>query len=215
MPQPPPALIASGRLISEKRSLPPFSAVKNLTCGFFHVFLKQDSAQSVVIEADDNVIAGITTDVVDSTLVLDEPSVREGTVSLINETMNAYVSIPRLTRLDAYCVPYVMMTPFRCDQLLCNLDGANVTLIGSANKLAVEEHYFWGTLHAFEFPANECIVHVLGDSALVEVNVTRSLDASIHGSGNIIYTGSPTTVQQSVAPGHGSIRPRTLMGKLN
>ena len=63
-----------------------------------------------------------------------------------------------------------------------------------------------GDMQLGHLAARSVTASVLGSGRL-EVQATQTLDASISGSGAIVYSGHPSTLEQSVN-GSGAIQPR-------
>jgi hypothetical protein len=90
------------------------------------------------------------------------------------------------------------------DSILCRITGTGkITLKGSATSERVEI-VGAGDVHNFDLVSSRCSALISG-AGNIEVNVTQELDAVIAGTGNIIYSGNPPSVRQTVT-GVGSVK---------
>jgi len=197
----PDQIVGSGRLISQPRSLPAFTGIQ--VAGIAKVVIKQDSVQSLRIEADDNIVDLITTGVNNGLLVV---GLQQGSYS--NVTVNVFVSMKTLDRLECIgTADFVTSGAMRIDAITCRITGAGtMTLSGTATSQTIEVTGT-GDVHNFGLISNRCSATITGLGSL-EVNVTQQLDAIVSGSGSIIYTGTPGVVNKTIV-GIGSVRPKS------
>jgi len=200
-PSNPDQIVGSGRLISEARSLPAFSGIQ--VTGTAKVVIKQDTVQSLRIEADDNIMDRISTSVSNGLLVI---GLQQGSYN--NITINVYASMKTIDRLE--CVgtaDFVTSGSIQTDQITCRVTGTGtMTLSGTATNQTIELTGT-GDIHNFGLLSNHCAATITGTGNL-EVNVTQQLDAVVSGSGSIIYAGNPGVVNRMIA-GIGSVRPKS------
>ena len=197
----PDQIVGSGKLISEPRSLPAFTGIQ--VTGIAKVVLKQDTVQSLRIEADDNIMDHITTAVNNGLLVV---GLRQGSYN--NVTINVFASMKTIDRLE--CVgtaDFVSSGPIQTNGITCRVTGAgSIALSGTATSQTIEVTGT-GDVHNFGLVSTHCAATITGVGNL-EVNVTQQLDAVVSGSGSIIYAGNPGVVNKSIV-GIGSIRPKS------
>jgi Putative auto-transporter adhesin, head GIN domain len=193
-------IIGSGNIVSEQRTTVAFQGVQ--ITGKAKVFITQDSVPSLRVEADDNVINRVTTNVVGGILVI---AMEKASYERI--TVNVYVTMPSVDLLEVTGAgEFVTTLPIQCTTLTCRISGAGIIqLTGSAdNQILMVSGT--ATVSNFGFVSAKCSISISG-VANCEVYVTDQLDAMISGVGNIVYDGNPLVIRQIVS-GSGSIRPR-------
>ena len=193
--------MGSGKLISEPRSLPAFTGIQ--VTGIAKVVLKQDTVQSLRIEADDNIMDHITTAVNNGLLVV---GLRQGSYN--NVTINVFASMKTIDRLECVGTADIATSgPIQTNGITCRVTGTgSIALSGTATNQTIEVTGT-GDVHNFGLVSNRCAATITGVGNL-EVNVTQQLDAVISGSGSIVYAGNPGVVNKSIV-GIGSVRPKS------
>jgi hypothetical protein len=197
----PDQVVGSGKLLAQTRSLPAFTGIQ--VTGIAKVILKQDTTQSLRIEADDNIVDRVTAAVNNGLLVI---GLQQGSYS--NVTINVYANMKTIDRLE--CVgtaDFVTTGPIKADAITCRITGAgSMTISGTATNQTVEVTGT-GDVHNFGLISSRCSATITGVGSL-EVNATQQLDAIVSGTGSIVYAGSPTVVNKTVV-GVGSVRPKS------
>ncbi|MCX6142637.1 MAG: DUF2807 domain-containing protein [Ignavibacteriales bacterium] len=197
----PDQIVGSGKLTSEPRSLPAFTGIQ--VTGSAKIVIKQDTVQSLRIEADDNIMDRITTVVNNGLLVI---GLQQGSYN--NVTINVFASMKAIERLE--CVgtaDFVTSGPLQSEGITCRVTGAGtMTLSGTATKQTIEVTGT-GDVHNFGLVSTRCAATITGLGNL-EVNVTQQLDAVVSGSGSIIYTGNPGVVNKTIV-WIGSVKPKS------
>lgn len=187
----------SGVSKTEIRNVPAFDSVE--LAGGNNVVIRVGGDQSVVVEADDNLLGRVTTKVLSGTLVIGNTPGGFTTKS----PMSVVVTIPRLSELTLAGGGNIVVDDVRAESLTVTLSGGgNLTASGAARSLRLTlsgSGNMWFTgLVADDVDA------VLSGSGNMFVTATKSLEASIPGSGSIAYAGSPPHVTKSVT-GSGTI----------
>jgi hypothetical protein len=192
--------LASGKLVSEDRSVGPFHGVR--LEGIGTVKIKQAAEASVRVEADDNIISDVKTEVNAGILrVWMEGDSYEHPTVIVN------LAVKELDDLNLSGAGDIESDgPLQCDDLRCSLSGAgNITLSGKARSLEVCLSGA-GNLSAEELEAEVCDASVSGVGNC-DVNVSKELRATVSGVGRIRYSGNPSTVKEEVT-GLGKIQKR-------
>jgi len=191
-------ITGSGRILSQERIVDAFRGVQ--IKGFGKVHISQGSSQSLRVDADDNVIDQVRTSVEAGMLLVD----MEKKVSYANVTIEIYVTVPDLERLEITGAGDITTeSPIRVETLVCDIEGAGtIRLSGWADRLEARISGS-GKICCFDFVARSCKAVISGMGSC-EVNVTESLDAVITGMGDIIYDGNPEVTQR--VTGMGSVR---------
>ncbi len=187
----------SGVAETEIRNVPAFDSVE--LAGGNNVVIRVGGDQSVVVEADDNLLGRVTTKVLSGTLVIGNTPGGFTTKS----PMSVVVTIPRLSELTLAGGGNIVVDDVRAESLTVTLSGGgNLTASGAARSLRLTlsgSGNIWFTgLVADDVDA------VLSGSGNMLVTATKSLEASIPGSGSIAYAGNPPHVTKSVT-GSGAI----------
>jgi hypothetical protein len=187
----------SGVAATQTRALTAFDSVE--LAGANNVVIRVGTEQSVVVRADDNLLNRVTTDVKSGTLVIGNTS---GTFTT-NTPMSVAVTVPSLNRLALTGSGNILVRGIRTESLTVTLSGSgNLIGQGTATSLDVTVNGF-GNARLTGLAASD--VHaVVSGSGNIFVTATKSLDASVPGSGTIIYTGNPQDVTKNVS-GSGAI----------
>ena len=187
----------SGVAATETRDLPPFGSVE--LAGSNIVTISVGEEQSVVVRADSNLVDRVTTTVQDGSLVIGNIPGSYTTKS----PMSVTISVPSLEALTLTGSGVVTVTEIEASSLTVRLPGSGVLRAGgTATELDVSvggsgdaqlEHLIAGDVRA-----------VLSGSGRIVLTATKSLHASVSGSGAIMYGGNPQEVTTSIT-GSGAI----------
>ena len=189
----------SGVQVNESRTVPAFSSVD--LAGSNNVVIRVGEEQSVQVYGDDNLIDRTTTDVDAATLVIGS---KPGSYST-NSPVRVEVSVPSLSELTLSGSGMVMVSGVDGPQLTVTISGSGVVRAsGTTEQLHVTVS---GSGQAELGGVEASAVHaVVSGSGEIVVTATSSLDASVPGSGSIVYGGNPSDVTKSVT-GSGEIIP--------
>jgi putative autotransporter adhesin-like protein len=187
----------SGVATTQTRNVPAFHSVE--LAGGNNVVIQVGSRQSVAVNADDNLLGRVTTRVQAGTLVIGNTP---GGFTTKNP-MSVLVTMPALSELTLAGGGNIVVNGVKTQSLTVTLSGGgNLTANGTAESLALTlsgSGNMWFTrLVADDVDA------VLSGSGNMFVTATKSLNASIPGSGSIAYTGNPQDVTKSIT-GSGTI----------
>jgi len=193
-------IYGSGDLVSENRPASSFTSVS--VEGSAEVQLLPSDTESLRIEADDNIIDKVITEIEDGTLHI---YLEKG--SYTNITVRAYVSMKKLESLSCSgSASFETKKPFDMDEFRCRINGSSsVKISGRANKEAIEISGT-GNVSNYNLEASEAKVTISG-AGNVQVTVKDKLEAVISGTGNITYDGNPQVVNQKIF-GVGAINKR-------
>jgi hypothetical protein len=196
----PDQIVGSGKLVTEQRTTGLFTGIQ--VTGIAKVIIKQDTAQSLRIEADDNIMDSVTTSVNNGLLSV---GLKKGSYN--NITVNVSVSMKTISRLESIgAAEFLTDGQIQTDSVLCRITGTGkITLKGSATSETIEI-IGTGDVHNFDLVSSRCSALISG-AGNIEVNVTQDLNAVIAGTGTITYSGNPSVVHQTVT-GVGSVKMR-------
>ena len=193
----PASVHGSGVTTVQSRELPPFTSVE--LSGSNEVHITVGGEQAVVVSADDNLIDRVTTNVVFGRLVVGN---RPGSFTT-EAPMRVDVTVPSLDGLALPGEGVITASGIRARILTVTLPGTGaIHASGVAKQLSVE---LGGTgdaeLHGL---AAREVSAILSGTGRIVVTATNSLDASVPGTGTIVYAGDPATITRSIT-GTGTI----------
>lgn len=187
----------SGVAATETRNLPPFGSVD--LAGSNIVTIRVGEEQSVVVHADNNLVDRVTTTVRDGSLVIGD---LPGSYTA-KSPMSVTVSVPSLDELTLTGSGVIAVTGIEAESLTVRLPGSGVLrATGAATKLDVTLDGS-GDAQLEQLIAGDVRAVVSGSGRIV-LTATKSLDASVPGSGAIMYSGDPREVTKSIT-GSGAI----------
>lgn len=216
----PDKLYGSGVLASETRQLGSFSGIEMNLSG--NVTILQGDKESIVIEAEDNILPVITTMIKNGRLVIDISAISFSTYKPMKFTItvnrldtiilnsSADIDVQALAGRSIYLRvngsgDIVAGEVLADDRLTVEIYGSgDVTLVkGAAPNLTVEIPGS-GSLDAGKVAGQRATVKVNG-SGDATLWLTDALDVSIPGSGDVSYYGTPTVKAEK--PGSGDVIP--------
>jgi hypothetical protein len=187
----------SGVAATETREVPPFAGVD--LAGGTDVTVRVGEERSVVVRGDDNLLSRITTEVVDGNLVVGQTP---GSFETKSPT-RVGVSIPSLDDLKLTGSGILTVTGIDADNVTVALAGSGIVRAsGTATRLTVDLPGS-GEAELKELVARD-VNAVVSGSGLLLITATDRLDASVPGSGAILYSGNPADVTTSIA-GSGAV----------
>jgi hypothetical protein len=187
----------SGVAATQTRNVAAFDSVE--LAGSNNVVVHVGGTQSVVVKADDNLLNRVTTDAKSGTLVIGNTP---GSLTS-RSPMSVAVTVPTLSALTLAGGGNIVVDGIDTQSLTVTLSGSgNVSGSGTAASFDVT---LSGSGNAwFTQLAADNVHAVVSGSGNVYVTATKSLDASVPGSGTIVYAGYPPDVTKSVT-GSGTI----------
>ena len=187
----------SGVAATQPREVAAFQSID--LAGSNNVVIRVGEKQSVVVKADDNLLDRVTTEVHSGTLVIANTPGSFTTKG----PMRVEVDLPALDALTLSGSGNVVVTGVEAKRLAVNLPGSG-TLAGdgTATRLDVTVGGS-GTVQLTRLVAADVRADVSGSGSIF-VTVTKRLDASVSGSGAILYAGSPPNVTSNIT-GSGAI----------
>ncbi len=202
----------SGNIVSESRTVANFKAVK--VSNSIDVDISEGN-QSVIVEADDNLVKYIET-IVDN----GELKIRlKGNVSFNNFSAKVHITNPQYNALYASSSAEIeskssitnpekiTLTANSSSKITVNIDAPNVdidanssadiTVKGRTKALQVSGSSS-GSIDANELHA-ETVNASASSSATIDVFASKKIDAKANSSGDITYTGGAIDVQQNIS----------------
>lgn len=190
----------SGNIVSQTRNVDKFTMVDLYKAGNVHII--QDQQESVRVEADDNVIDKVITNVQNGTLMTGL-----GDSGYKDVTVNIFVSMETIDRVILEGAGNITVhNSIESDTLDCLLAGAgNITLQGQGSLFSCTLSGA-GNIFAENFKSKSCIVKLSG-TGNCNVFASSDIDALLAGVGNIFYYGNPPNVKTKIS-GTGQITKR-------
>jgi hypothetical protein len=187
----------SGVPATQTRGVAAFDSVE--LAGGNNVVIRVGEKQSVVVKADDNLLNRVTTHVKSGALVIGNTP---GSLAA-KSPMSVEVNVPSLNALALTGSGNILVSGIKTERLTVTLSGSgNLLGSGTATSLDITVSGY-GNARFTQLVANN--VHaVISGSGAIFVTATKNLDASVPGSGTIIYAGNPQDVTKSVT-GSGAI----------
>ncbi len=192
------------KIVTEHRAVKDFNKV--FFTGVGHLYIKQANEEALRIEADDNIINEISTEVIKKTLHIK----RKSHIGKSSRPIKFYLLLKHLDEVSLSGSGAVTSEGcIQAENLKIRLSGSgklnflidthNLSAIISGSgeisisgvtdfqKIVVNES---GIYHAKELISQKAQINV-SNSALAEVDVSEQLDVKIFGMANIIYSGDP------------------------
>jgi len=210
----------SGNVETETREINGVTAVELANSGSLEI--TQGNAESLEIEAEDNILPLLTSDVRDGRLVL---GVKPNTSIRATRPIVFRLTVRNLNETAATASGNITALSFEAGDLTLHVNGSGNLSIDTLNARAVKARLTGSGSVTVNGAADTLDVTISGSgsyngsglttrqavvrssaSGSAHVNVTDDLDATVSGSGSIIYTGNPAVRQTD--SGSGSIRPR-------
>ena len=212
---------ANGKMTTETRSVDAFTKIEVQGEGDVYLYqITKETSPSIEIEASENIMDRIKTDVKNGKLIIDSDCIRG------NEKMNFTIYVSDLSAMSiSGSGSATTMTPFTVndldleidgsgdmdmdvtgDNMTCDISGSgDIKLNGSANDLDIKIDGS-GDIHAYDLETQDCFIDISG-SGNCEVFVNGELDVKISGSGNVYYDGTPTSFNTDIS-GSGDVNKR-------
>jgi len=189
----------SGVAATQARELPAFTSVE--LSGSNNVRISVGDPQAVVVHADDNLLSHVTTRVAGETLVVGNTPGSFSTRS----PMSVEIRLPSLDALRLTGSGTIDASGIRADAFSLAITGSgDVWASGRATSLRLTLAGS-GVATADQLTAEQVNV-VLAGAGTALVRATKRLDASVPGTGSVVYHGAPAQVRTNVS-GSGVVVP--------
>ena len=189
----------SGNIVREARNVSGFRGVD--VGGVFQVEITAQKEFSVEVEADDNLLPMITTEVRGGIL-----HIHTNKKISTGNPLRVRISAPDLEQLEVSGAANVSMKDLNNANLVVDSSGASkVQIVGVTKRLEMDVSGAT-RVEASELKAVDARIEASGASN-VQVNVSGELKADASGASKIAYTGSPSNVQNKTS-GASSVHPK-------
>lgn len=215
-------ITGNGKIISENRNLSDYDKIG--VAGSFDVKLVKGKEGAISINADENLMEYIETEVVNGHLKIQPKkgyqlkSTKKMVITVSYETIDAIslagsgnvssVDVLNATDLNLNLAGSGEINlPVSTKNLTSHIAGSgNIKLSGNADVLRCEIAGS-GNLEGDDLKATATHINIAG-SGNVKIHVASEIHAKIVGSGDVIYTGNPA-IEKSKSVGSGSIRKKS------
>lgn len=192
----------SGKIVSENRELGDFTKVRLANSG--DAFIKYGTKREVRVEADDNIIENVLTEVNEKgELVI---GMKRGSWNM--SKLNVYITIPKLSGVSVSGSGSIEVeSGFQSDEMKTGISGSgSIRFKGGVATRHDVRISGSGSVTADKLEADDVNVEISG-SGNSDIFVKKSLNASISGSGDVRYKGTPANISKTIR-GSGSISHR-------
>ncbi|NOQ25844.1 MAG: hypothetical protein GQ564_10825 [Bacteroidales bacterium] len=206
-------------VVTKVRTVAPFNEV--ISTGNFDVYITIADSSSLIIEAEENLFAFITTKVRGDKFYLEE---KDNYRIDNNQAIKIFLTTPNIEGAMLTGSGFIICDSLTTDFLDLEITGSGDIEFNKLDLLEIDGQItgsgditVWGTadrseftitgsghIHGLDLLQNYCDALITG-SGNIYVNVDEHLKALITGSGNIYYLGSPT-IEQKIT-GTGAVRP--------
>jgi hypothetical protein len=181
----------SGKMKVEKRDVPSFHAIE--LSGAYDVEVVAQKEQSLEIEADDNLLPLIKSEVHDGVLEINN----EKSFNTRNK-IRLRISVPTLNSINTSGASDIVVTGVRSDRFGIETSGAgSVKVSGEAQMVEIESSGA-GNVDTKDLRAPRVKINSSG-AATADVYASEELTASVSGAGNVNYYGDPKVVHEDTS----------------
>jgi len=173
----------SGVRKTEQRDLPVFSAIE--TSGAFDVDVNCQKPASVEIEADDNILPLVQTDVRGGVLYVSTTKSYSSSGGI-----KLRITVPDLASVKSTGAGKFNILGVKNDKFEIRSTGAATVVAAGQSKSVKISSTGAGKIDANELRAGDADVSVTG-AAAVDVYATDELDVNVSGAGRVTYSGNP------------------------
>ncbi len=193
------------KVVKQERIVPEFTGIE--VGGAFNVYLTIQQKTTLTIEADENLLENITTEVKGNVLKIDSKKIKNAS------KLNIYLSTPSIENIDAGGASTVIgentLTAqlleieasgashielnVNVDEIITKASGASfIKLTGSANKHTVNASGASDVI-AINLETKNTNANSSGASG-ISINATEAVESSSSGAGNITVAGNPEII---------------------
>lgn len=195
-------LRGSGKRMSQKRTVSPFTSIS--TEGAFTIEVTCQKDPSLEVEADDNVLDAITTEVNNKVLRL-----RNTKNYSVDEPVKFKITLPNLEGLSVSGAGKIDIKGMNNDKFEIDSSGAPTISVSGNTKLVDIDTSGAGKIDTHNLHASRGVVDSKGASK-VDLDVADQLDVTIAGPSQVTYKGDP--VVNKTIRGPGKVEKRSSEG---
>lgn len=186
-------VVGSGQRQRQKREISAFTSIS--TAGAYELEVVAQKPIGLEIEADDNILPLITTDVSGGVLRIRS----KGNFS-VEEPIKVKVTTPTLEGLSASGAGRIEISGLQNDRFEIESNGApTLKVSGETQTLQIKANGA-GKVDAHKLRATKAFVESNG-VAKVEVSASEELNANVSGPSQVVYSGDPKVTKSVHGPG--------------
>jgi len=184
----------SGKRVVQKRDISPFTSIS--TEGAFSIEVTCQKDPGLEVEADDNVLSLITTEVSNNVLRL-----RSAKNYSSSEPAKFRISVPNLEGLSVEGAGHIDIKGLNNDKFEIDSEGAAAIDVSGKTKLIDIDTSGAGKIDTHNLHAARAVVDSKG-VAQIDLDVTDQLDVTISGPSSVYYKGDPKVNKTIHGPGN-------------
>jgi len=183
----------SGKRVVQKRDISPFTSISSE--GAFSIEVTCQKDPGLEVEADDNVLSLITTEVSNNVLRL-----RSAKNYSSSEPVKFRISVPNLEGLSVEGAGHIDIKGLNNDKFEIDSEGAAAIDVSGKTKLIDIDTSGAGKIDTHNLHAARAVVDSKG-VAQIDLDVTDQLDVTISGPSSVYYKGDPKVNKTIHGPG--------------
>jgi hypothetical protein len=192
----------SGNRKTEKRDLPAFTSIE--TSGAFEVEVQCQQPASFEMEADDNILPLVQSEVRDGVLHLNTTKSYSSTGGIV-----ARIKVPNLASIKTTGAGKFRLSDVKNDSFEIHSTGAAQVVASGQTKAAKISSTGAGEIDAHNLRADKADVEVTG-AAAIDVNAVDELNVRVSGAGRVTYSGNPKVTKN--VSGAGQVTKKETTG---
>ena len=186
-------VVGSGNRQRQKREIAAFTSIS--TEGAYEVEVKSQQGLSLEIEADDNILPLITTEVSNGVL-----RIKATRGYSINNNVVVKIGAPNIDGIHSSGAGTIEITGLKNDKFEIDSNGApSIKVSGETGTLDIESNGA-GKVDAHKLRASKATVEANG-VAKIEVFASDELNVTVSGPASVIYSGDPKLNKKVNGPG--------------
>jgi hypothetical protein len=186
-------VIGSGKRALQKRDVSPFTSIS--TEGSFEIEVVCQQPASLQIEADDNILPLISTEISNNVLRL--KTLQSYAVS---EPVTLKITVPNLEGLSASGAGKIEISGLKNDKFEIDSSGAPTIRVAGTTKVVDISSSGAARIDTHKLRASRAVVDSKGLSQ-IELDARDQLDVTISGPSHVTYEGDPVVTKQIHGPG--------------
>ena len=183
----------SGKRETEKRQIAAFTSIT--TEGAFNIEVTCQKDQGLEVEADDNVLEYISTEVSNNVLRLKNTKGYS-----VNEPVKIKISVPNLEGLSVSGAGTIQIKGMNNEKFEIDSNGAPSIAVSGTTKLIDINTNGAGKIDTHNLRASRGVVESNGVSR-VDLYVADQLDVTVSGPSSVFYQGDPVVKKNVNGPG--------------
>jgi len=192
----------SGKRVTQKRDVAPFTSIS--TDGAFDIEVVCQKDLGVEIEADDNILPLITTEVRGGVLYL-----RPASNYSVEDAPKIKINVPNIEAFSANGAGKMQISGLNNEKLMVSLNGAPTFTASGTTKMIGIDTNGAAKVDTHNLRAAHAVVDSKGASK-VDLGVADQLDVNVSGPSHVTYKGDP--VVNKTVHGPGKVEKRVDQG---